>query len=573
MYQTASPPSRQASSGRLSSIFRLLFVAWALAPFAQPALSQLSATERAYLQALYTSTAGASWATSTNWNGPAGFECTPTNWYGVNCINTPAWVVDALHLATNNLVGPLPSNLSDLSSLKTISMGTNLISGSFPSLSALPGIRAVSMPTNQLTGSLPILTGLTNLFLFDFFDNQLTGSIPSLAAPTMLNSFNVGKNQLTGSLPSLNGLGNLQFFQAGQNQLTGGLPTLSGVGLSALQLFQVPSNQLTGSIPSLAGLATLQNFDVRFNQLTGGLPPLSGIGLSAIEFLYFDGNPLGGTIPSLNGLGTLRVFSAANNQLTGSLPTLSGVGLTGLSSLFLSTNQLTGGIPSLSGLTNLSNLYLQNNQLTGNLPSLAGLTSLSRVNFSNNQLSGNLPNLTGFTGMLTFGVASNKLTGDLDVTGIGTLTGLPAGELDLRWNGFYSATNNAVLIAFLNSKQLGGNWQSTQTIPPTGIGLVPVAGPGAQVTWTPIAYTADTGYYEVLYSTTPGGPYTAFPTVTANKSASSLVVWPLSAPQNYCFVVRTVTNPHANNTNTVVSDLSGEVCVTTPVELMRFTAE
>ncbi len=148
-----------------------------------------------------------------------------------------------------------------------------------------------------------------------------------------------------------------------------------------------------------------------------------------------------------------------------------------------------------------------------------------------------------------------------------------ASGLDLRWNGLYSAS--APLITFLNSKQLGGDWQSTQTIAPTGLSTSAPMMNSITVNWTPITYTADTGFYEVLHSTTMGGPYTLFGTMTANKSATSLTVTGLLPNTTYYCVARATTNPHGFNVNTVVSELSAEVpCMTAlPVELMRFTVE
>ena len=41
------------------------------------------------------------------------------------------------------------------------------------------------------------------------------------------------------------------------------------------------------------------------------------------------------------------------------------------------------------------------------------------------------------------------------------------GGSDLRWNGLYSA--EPAVVSFLNAAQSGGDWQSTQTVPPTGV--------------------------------------------------------------------------------------------------------
>jgi Leucine rich repeat N-terminal domain len=89
--------------------------AWLVAIFAlitQAASAAIPDSERQALINLYTSTNGADWTTSTNWNGSAGTECT---WYGVTCDSTQSHVT-RLDLNTNHLTGSL-SALQDLTNL------------------------------------------------------------------------------------------------------------------------------------------------------------------------------------------------------------------------------------------------------------------------------------------------------------------------------------------------------------------------------------------------------------------------------------------------------------------------
>jgi hypothetical protein len=131
---------------------------------------------------------------------------------------------------------------------------------------------------------------------------------------------------------------------------------------------------------------------------------------------------------------------------------------------------------------------------------------------------------------------------------------------DFRYNALY--TNNASLKTFLDSKQIGGDWESTQTIAPSGVSAGSPTYTSIRVSWTPITYTGDSGGYRVSYSTTPGGPYTYFGT-TADKSAFQLDVTGLNPGTTYYFVVQTRTDPHANNSNTVDSEDSAEVSAST----------
>lgn len=232
--------------------------------------------------------------------------------------------------------------------------------------------------------------------------------------------------------------------------------------------------------------------------------------------------------------------SLVANNLVGTIPA-SLANLASLQNLRLSTNQLTGGIPPVLGsLANLQSLRLDSNHLVGTIPpELGSLANLRDVSLSSNQMTGELP------------------------AELLNLTSLDNDRSDLRWNALHST--NATLVAFLSSKQQGGDWQGTQTIAPTGAGTGSPTTTTVTVSWTPIAYTGDTGGYQVLYSEISGGPYTPFGTLTPDKAASSLAVTGLQPATPYFFVVRTRTNAHVHNSNPVVSELSAEVPATTAV--------
>jgi len=99
-------------------------------------------------------------------------------------------------------------------------------------------------------------------------------------------------------------------------------------------------------------------------------------------------------------------------------------------------------------------------------------------------------------------------------------------------------------------------------VAPTNVAAGAATDTSVTLSWTPIAYTADTGGYRADFSQAAGGPYTTGP-ITANKSAASITVTGLNAGTTYHFVVRTVTNPCSSNPNTVTSDPSAEVSATT----------
>jgi hypothetical protein len=249
-----------------------------------PAHADIPVTERAVLQAMYTSTNGVNWNNNTNWNGAVGTECT---WYGVYC-NGTGTNVDFIVLNGDNLTGTLPA-LGDLTELS--------------------GFEAA---INNLTGAIPQLDQLAKLETFDVNRNQFTGPIPSLTGLSVLSDFEVWNNQLT-SLPSLTGLSNLYSFYAFNNNLTGTIPALAG--LANLVEFHVYHNQLTGPIPSLAGLAALSEFEVDDNQLSGPIPDLAGVPLTVFRV---GGNQLDGTLPTAPAGLHAGASSLCVNYLPGS---------------------------------------------------------------------------------------------------------------------------------------------------------------------------------------------------------------------------------------------------------------
>ena len=286
-------------------------------------------------------------------------------------------------------------------------------------------------------------------------------------------------------------------------------------------------------------------------------------GKTTVQHLNLHSNNLVGTLPaSLANLATLQSLYLYSNRLVGSIPISIG-NLTNLQGLYLYSNRLSGSIPGeLGNLTNLvGGLYLSANQLTGPIPaSLGNLTKVQYLFLYSNQLTGPIPTQLGsLTSVKQLILCSNQLVGPVP-SSIASLTNLSSGASDLRWNGLYSA--DPALVTFLDGKQAGGDWQSTQTVPVTGLGVGPATISSVPLTWSPIAYAGDTGGYQVLSATMPGGPYT-LSTTTADKAVASATVNDLGPGTPYYFLVRSVTNPHAKNQNTVVSDPSAEVSATT----------
>ena len=523
--------------------------------------------------------------------------------------------LQGLYLDRNQLTGGIPSELGSLGNMVELILNNNQLTGTIPpELGSLSSLVSLYLHGNQLAGSIPAeLGGLTNLAEFILANNQLTGILPpELGNLTAVVDFEIQNNQLTGSIPpELGNLTNLRWLYLNFNELSGSIPPelgslatllelnlnknlLSGdipaeIGnLINLQILILGRNQLTGNIlPSFGNMADLQILGLSSGQLSGNIPTELG-NLSRLQILWLSANQLTGEIPSeLGSLANLERMSLDDNLLTGSIPAELG-DLSNLWELWLNNNQLTGNIPaSLGNLKKLIYLYLYSNQFSGNIPtelgnigvtlqilslssnrlsgsiptSLRNLTGLLELSLSNNLLTGSIPaeigiNLRGLTHLM---LNSNNLSGEIPTT-LALILGLNPLYTNIGYNALY--TTDATLTAFLNEKD--SDWAATQTIAPTDVAAAP-SGRSALVSWTPIAYTDDTGGYRVYFGTTSGGPYTYYGQ-TADKSAASLPVSGLTPGLPYFFVVQAQTDAHAQNQNILQSAYSGEATAT-PVDL------
>lgn len=211
-------------------------------------LGGISQAECQALEDLYTNTAGASWTDHTAWDTVSDIN----TWHGITRSGTHVLTIS---LANNNLVGTIPSSISNLTSLTQFHAYSNSLSGSIPSLASNTALQLLDLHNNQLTGSVPSLTTNTNLLQFLVGTNQLTGSIPSLATNTSLSLFDVRDNQLTGSIPSLTTNTSLEYVYFDRNKLTGSIPSLTAS--PGLVEFYANQNALTGDIPDFSSFASL----------------------------------------------------------------------------------------------------------------------------------------------------------------------------------------------------------------------------------------------------------------------------------------------------------------------------
>ena len=389
----------------------------------------------------------------------------------------------------------------------------------------------------------------------------LTGSIPpEIVDLEFLEGLNLSGNDLSGSIPStITQLSHLRNLDLYGNRLSGSIPS-DLWKLSKLETITLSNNELTGSIPTGLGALKLAYIDLANNQLSGPIPPDIG-NLEELYRLSLQNNKLSGKIPEeLGGMKRLGELYLGDNQLTGSIPAEFG-GLTNLYFLSLENNRLSGVIPpELGMLPNLFQLKLSNNDLEGSIPAeFWKLCNLYEMRLDRNRLSGSIPpQLSHMCRLDIFDVTYNQLTGELSPEFAYTPIWF---KPMLAYNGLQA--RHPELRAFLDQRSPG--WEETQTLPPTGLAASAPSWDQVEVSWSPILYTGDGGYYEIGCAEQAGGPYQSCGK-TFDKLETAITLKGMTPHKTYYLAVRSFTPSHEEQKNDLWSEYSTEVALSVPAQ-------
>ncbi|KAL3686794.1 hypothetical protein R1sor_013103 [Riccia sorocarpa] len=221
------------------------------------------------------------------------------------------------------LIGSIPLELGDLSSLQRLSVTMNGISGGIPSeLGNLYNLIQLDLSRNQLHGPIPAsLDSLVNLRILDLGGNFLSGALPPMYRLTSLVKMVVSKNDLNGTIPSEIGqLVSLRYLDLSYNLLSGGLPS-SFVNLKSLEDLFMSFNPMGTSLPGFVGsMPALTRLTLAQSNYVGSIPPEFG-NITSLRVLVLEGNELTGTIPSeLGSLPNIHILDLSRNNLSGPVP-------------------------------------------------------------------------------------------------------------------------------------------------------------------------------------------------------------------------------------------------------------
>jgi hypothetical protein len=266
---------------------------------------------------------------------------------------------------------------------------------------------------------------------------------------------------------------------------------------------------------------------------------------------------LSGEIPgAVKKLGHLEVLVLRYNKLTKIPKELEE--LSKLRELVLNDNRLEGSIPKeLGKLTNLTHLKFADNELSGPIPAeLGNLSKLVELDLSDNKLSGPIPaQLGNLSNLKLLNLSKNKLTGDIPGAVL-KLKNFQKDQPDFSWNA-------------LEDKK----WRQTQTTAPWKIYAKALGRNTIKVSWQDIPCVSKNGDYRVYCRRKDGLLKNGYGKVYSwrknslypgkEKQVRSVKIGKLEPSTTYCFRVQSVTGPHENNKNEIISQMSDEESAST----------
>ncbi|WZZ69006.1 hypothetical protein YC2023_080376 [Brassica napus] len=353
-------------------------------------------------------------------------------------------ILDLTRNRFNNSIFPF---INAATSLTTLSLRTNLLSGPFPAkeLKDLKNLELLNLSRNKFNGPLE-LQGRSQI-LVDLIAAYNIGAyicvdfclVADLSALRMLRSLDLGHNNF--SVPTgFQGKFTQMFSFAGYTNLS---------SLKNLEILDLSGNAFNNSIfPFLNSATSLKRLFLRSNNLDGPFPDEELRDLTNLELLDLSENKFKGPLPIrvLPFLRKLKALDLSGNEFSASR------GLQGKSIHILCYSIKIGGelifidvyvklhliITGICEMKDMQELDLSHNKLVGQFPiCLTGLTRLRVLDLSSNQLTGKVPSALGNLRSLKYlSLLDNKFEGSFSVGSLANLSELRVFKLGSKSKSF-----------------------------------------------------------------------------------------------------------------------------------------
>ncbi|RYR60016.1 hypothetical protein Ahy_A04g017126 [Arachis hypogaea] len=273
-----------------------------------------------------------------------------------------------LKLAATNVMGPLPEIFDSLTSLETLLLSNNSLTGVLPESFGRSKITTLHLNDQKgkgFSGTMDVVSNMIDLSEAWLQGNSFGGYIPDMSRCTALQDLRLAHNRFTGVIPdSLINLSsrNLQTVTLNNNFFQGPMPTFFGAS----------------DTNNTANAFCRDNFDPCDERVTILLEIASAFG-----YPYLLASSWRGNNPCHNWsfvACTATMITTVNftrQNLTGTISGAFGK-LTHLENLYLSGNNLSGSIPeNFTSLHQLNNLDVSNNNLSGKVPDFSRRVNLN----------------------------------------------------------------------------------------------------------------------------------------------------------------------------------------------------